>query len=70
MHSRKLRQFRREFEHQARKPACEIETTLLFVLNDICNVLRLSKLDRRRVLGRRGERSLNGFKQQHVSLKQ
>ncbi len=52
--SSRLRQFRRSCEKEAARPAHQIKVPLLNVLNDVCCALRLSKTQRRKVLGRHG----------------
>ena len=57
--AKRLRQFRERCERDTGTHASEIEVPLLSVLSDVCKALQLSPQDKRRVLGRRGKRTLS-----------
>ena len=56
--AKRLRQFRERCERDAGTHASQIEVPLLSALADVCKALQLSPQDKRRVLGRRGKRTL------------
>jgi hypothetical protein len=46
-----LQQFRQRMERKACRPACEIDTTAAWVLDDLCNFLGMTPLQRQCVVG-------------------
>ena len=47
----RLKSFRKKVEQEASAPVWEVETSVVFVLDDLCGTLALSETQRAQVLG-------------------
>jgi hypothetical protein len=64
----KLRKFRQQCERESGMSAGSVELPLAHVLDDVCQALKLSPKQRRKVLGRRASAELKQLGDEHIDL--
>jgi hypothetical protein len=64
----KLRKFRQQCEREAGTHAGSVELPLAHVLDDVCQTLKLSPKQRRKVLGRRASAELKQLGAERIDL--
>lgn len=64
----RLQGFRTRFEEEAQTPISQVESPLALVLSDVCDALRLSRRDKRSVLGKDGSRFVKMTNESRVAM--